>query len=259
MTARTPGRGGSSAGEGDPRERPARRSFATTRWSVILRAGEGDGSAARDALARLCRTYWYPLYAHVRRRGHASHDAEDLTQAFFARVLERRAVARADPARGRFRSFMLASLDHFLADERERARAAKRGGGMPLVSIDAEAAEARLHAEPADTRSPDREFDRAWAVALLDAVVTRLRDEHEAAGRGALLGALSATLVGSRESQPYAQLATHLGMSEGSVKVAVHRLRKRYRALLEEEIAETVDSPEAAREEMEHLLAALRA
>lgn len=223
----------------------------------MLRAGADDGTDAHDALARLCRTYWYPLYAHVRRRGYPPPDAEDLTQAFFARLLERRTVARADPARGRFRSFMLASLDHFLADERDRARAQKRGGGQVFVSIDAAAAEERLRLEPVDARAPDREFDRAWALALLETVIARLRDEHAAAGRAGLLEALSATLVGSRDVQPYAELAGRLGMTEGAVKVAVHRLRKRYRSLLEDEIAQTVDSPEEARDELRYLLAVL--
>ncbi|MBE2214419.1 MAG: sigma-70 family RNA polymerase sigma factor [Opitutaceae bacterium] len=238
--------------------RPRPRSFATTRWSIVVRAGAREGTEAGEALAHLCRGYWYPLYAHVRRRGYAPHDAEDLTQAFFARVLERRTVGRADRGRGRFRSFMLTSLDHFLADERARAQAQKRGGGQFVVSIDAESAEERLRLEPADTRAPDREFDRAWAMALLETVVARLRAELEAAARGGLLEALSATLLGARETQPYGELAARLGMSEGAVKVAVHRLRRRYRALLEEEIAETVDSPDAAREELVHLLAALR-
>jgi RNA polymerase sigma-70 factor (ECF subfamily) len=193
----------------------------------------------------------------VRRRGHSPHDAEDLTQAFFARLLSRRTVAKADPARGRFRSFMLASLDHFLADERDKACAHKRGGGLPVVSIDAAAAEQRLGHEPVDSRAPDREFDRAWALALLETVVSRLRAEHDSGGRAALFEALSPTLVGSREAQPYADLAAQLHMTEGAVKVAVHRMRKRYRALLEEEIDHTVDSPGDTRDELHHLLAAL--
>lgn len=234
-----------------------RANFATTRWSVVLRAGQHDDTAGEDALARLCRTYWYPLYAHVRRRGYAAHDANDLTQAFFARLLERRTVARADPTRGRFRSFMLSSLDHFLADERDRARAHKRGGGQGLVSIDALAAEERIRHEPVDARAPDRLFDRAWALALLDVVLARLAGEYQTTGREKLFESLSRTLLGSRETLPYAELALRLSLSEGAVKVAVHRLRKRYRALLEEEIAHTVDSPEEAREELRHLLAAL--
>lgn len=234
---------------------PAR--FATTRWSVVLHAGRSDSTGTNDALANLCRTYWFPLYAHVRRRGHRPHDAEDLTQAFFARLLAQRTLARADPARGRFRSFILAVLDRFLADEWDKVRAQKRGGGQAFVSLDVAAAERRLELEAADNGSPDRAFDRRWANALLEDVLQQLQSEYAAAGRAGLFEALKPTLVGIRESQPYAELAARLGSSEGALKVAVHRLRKRYRELLEAGIADTVTTPEEANEEKRHLLRAL--
>lgn len=233
------------------------RAFATTQWSIVLRAGREQGSESRDALGRLCRTYWYPLYAHVRRRGHAPADAEDLTQAFFARLLEGRVIGRADPARGRFRSFLLTTLDHFLIDEWQRSRARKRGGGGTIASLDVEAAERRLENELADADAPDRAFDRRWAMALLEAVLRRLEAEHARDGKAGLFRALKPTLVGSGEAQPYAVLAAQLGLTEGAVKVAVHRLRRRYRELLRAEIAETVTSAEEARDELQHLFRAL--
>jgi RNA polymerase sigma factor (sigma-70 family) len=236
---------------------PPRTAFATTRWSMVLQAGAGSGPAARRALAELCQIYWYPLYAHSRRCGHPPHDAQDLTQAFFARLLERRALGRADPARGRFRSFMLTALNHFLADERDRARAQKRGGGGEVLSLDLAAAEARYNLEPADTAAPDRAFDRQWALALLDTVLRALETEYRDAGRTALFAALRPALAGAGESQPYEEIARRLGMSEGAVKVAVHRLRKRYRALLQGEIVQTVENPAEAAEEMRYLFQAL--
>lgn len=245
----------SSASAGQPVNR--QRKFATTRWSVVLHAGRHDTPNARAALEQLCRTYWYPLYAHVRRRGHDSHQAEDLTQEFFARLLEKQTLGLADPARGRFRSFMLTALDHFLADERDKARALKRGGGAELLSLDLTAAERRYDLEPADGSAPDRAFDRQWAMALLETVLHRLEQEYRHAGKAALFAALKETLTGTRESQPYGELATQLEMNEGAVKVAVHRLRNRYRACLQEEIAHTVSSPEEAGEEMRHLFRAL--
>lgn len=233
------------------------RKFATTRWSVVLHAGRHDTPNARTALEQLCRTYWYPLYTHVRRHGHASHQAEDLIQEFFARLLEKQTLGLADPKRGRFRSFMLTALDHFLADERDRARALKRGGGAETLSLDLAAAERRYDLEPADGSAPDRAFDRQWAIALLETVLHRLEQEYQHAGKTALFAALKETLTGTRESQPYGKLAAQLGMNEGAVKVAVHRLRQRYRTCLQGEIAHTVSSPEEAGEEMRHLFRTL--
>lgn len=240
----------SSSSRGAPRPE-----FVTTDWPAVLHAGQGGGTRAHAALARLCQTYWHPLYAYARRRGHAPHDAQDLTQEFFSRLLERRLLARADPLRGRFRSFLLASMNHFLANEWEKARARKRGGGRPALSLDLAAAEQRL--EPADDATPDKAFDKQWALCLLETVLTRLEQEFQREGKAALFALLKRTLAGARESQPYAELAAKLGLSEGAIKVAVHRLRRRYRDLIREEIALTVAAPEEVESEMRHLLEAL--
>jgi RNA polymerase sigma factor (sigma-70 family) len=231
--------------------------FVTTRWSVVLMAGRSHTPRSRDALANLCQTYWYPLYAYVRRRGYSAADAQDLTQEFFARLLERESLANADPGRGRFRSFLLTAMNHFLIGEWERARAQKRGGGREPLSLELAAAEKRYDLEPADDSTPDKMFDRQWALTLLDKVVGCLEGEYRRENKAELFAALKETLAGTRESQPYAVLAERLGMSEGAVKVAVHRLRKRYREFLQAEIADTVTSPEEADEEMKHLFRAL--
>ena len=223
----------------------------------MLRAGRNDTPRAQQALAGLCQTYWYPLYAHVRRRGHGAHDAQDLTQEFFARLLARQTLGRADPARGRFRTFILTALDHFLADEWDKSRAQKRGGATELLSLDLAAAEQRFELEPADTAAPDKAFDRQWALALLEAVLDQLENEYRSDGKTDWFFALQPTLTGASESQPYAELAARLDANEGAVKVAVHRLRKRYRALLQAKIVETVASPEEVPEEMRYLLQAL--
>src|ERR1051325_5421767 len=237
----------------------AREYFVTTHWSVVVSAGRNDTPRARQALERLCQAYWYPLYAYVRRRGHSAHDAQDLTQAFFTRLLEGEALAAADPARGRFRSFILTAMNHFLTQEWEKARTQKRGGGKEVLSLDLAAAESRYDLEPATAETPDKEFDRKWALALLEQVMDRLEEEYRHEGKAALFDGLKRTLAGTREAQPYRDLAAELGMSEGAVKVAVHRLRKRYRELLQAEIANTVTTPEEAKEEMRHLLSALTA
>jgi RNA polymerase sigma-70 factor (ECF subfamily) len=231
--------------------------FLTTHWSVVLAAGRSDSTRAQNALARLCQTYWYPLYAYVRRRGHSPHDAQDLTQEFFARLLERHSLASADPNRGRFRSFLLSSLDHFLAHEWQKVRALKRGGGHQILSLDLARAEQRYDLEPADTSSPDKLFDKHWAWALLEEVLNQLEAEYQQAGKAELFAALKQTLTGTRESQPYAVLAPRLGMNEAAVKVAVHRLRKRYRQLLRAEIANLVADPAQAEDELRHLFTAL--
>lgn len=247
-----------SAQSSDAGER-RRAEFATTQWSMVLHAGGADagGSSAAEALARLCQTYWFPLYAHVRRRGWTAHDAEDLTQAFFARLLERGSIAHADPARGRFRAFILTALNHYLADERDRKRAAKRGGQRVIVSLDLNDAEERFAQVADPALPPDRSFDRDWALAVLHAVLVRLEAEYRAAGKAEVFAALKPTLTGTREAQPYAELAAQLGRNENAVKVAVHRLRQRYRALLQAEIAETVEATEDAAAEMRVLLQAL--
>ena len=232
--------------------------FVTTRWSQVVAAGRPtDSTHARAALEQLCQTYWYPIYAYVRRHGHAPHDAQDLTQAFFARLLERNALGAADRERGRFRSFLLATLKNFLRDEWDKLRAQKRGGGQAVISLDAGDAESRYALEPADTLTADRIFERRWAMLLLDRALERLRAEHEATGKRAQFEALKASLAGARESQPYSELAAKLGLSEGAVKVAVHRLRQRYREVIRTEIAETVASEAEVEAELKHLMAAL--
>jgi RNA polymerase sigma factor (sigma-70 family) len=227
--------------------------FATTHWSVVLRAGQADTTRAQDALAKLCTTYWYPLYAYVRRRGYSAHDAQDLTQAFFAQLLERQSYVHADPNRGRFRSFLLGVMNHFLANEWTRARAQKRGGGASLLPLQIETAETRYVREPADKTTPEQNYERRWALALLEEVLRRLADEYRREGRAELFAELNPCLVGERAAQPYAELAARLGVSEGTVKSAVHRMRQRYRQLLRDEIANTVAEPGQVDEELRHL------
>ena len=237
-----------------PAARTARHpAFVTTHWSVVLAAGRGDTTRARDALARLCQTYWYPLYAYVRRRGHSPHDAQDLTQEFFTRLLERRSLAGADPNRGRFRSFLLTAMNHFLVNEWQKARAQKRGGGGRILSLDLAAAEERFDLEPADNSSPDKVFEKQWALTLLNNVLKQLEDEFRREGKGDWFAVLKQTLTGARESQPYAELAAKSGMNENAIKVAVHRLRKRYRELIRTEIAGTLARTQDIDEEMRHL------
>jgi RNA polymerase sigma-70 factor (ECF subfamily) len=231
--------------------------FATTHWSAVIRAGSSDTTRSRAALEKLCETYWYPLYAHVRRRGHSAEDAKDLTQGFFLRLLELGSLANVNPKLGRFRSFMLGALDHFLINEWKKARAEKRGGGRDMLSLDWAAAERRFDLEPSDAVAPDKTFDKQWATALLDEVLKQLEAEYAAEGNIELFRALKATLAGRRETQPYAKLAGDLGMGESAVKVAVHRMRKRYRTLLQAEIRRTVDSADEAKEELEHLFRVL--
>jgi RNA polymerase sigma-70 factor (ECF subfamily) len=231
--------------------------FATTHWTVVQTAGGAESPESSQALESLCRTYWYPLYAYVRRAGNSPQDAEDLTQAFFARFLEKQWVVDADRNRGRFRSFLLTSLKHFLANEWDKAKAQKRGGRVRFVPLDADTAETRYRREPADTATPDREFDRCWALALLDTVLARLQREYEEEGKSGLFEHLKGTLGGERSGLPYARLGEKLQMSEGAVKVAVHRLRQRYRLILRAEIADTVSTPAEVEAEIQELFAAL--
>ena len=231
-----------------------RREFATTHWSLVLAAG-GDTRGAQPALAALCDAYWYPLYAFIRRQGLAPHDAQDLTQEFFARLIEKEWLGAVQRERGRFRSWLLAALKHFLANEWDKSRARKRGGGVQFVSIDDATAESRYAQEPADLATADRLYDRRWALTLLDRVLARLREEMAAAGKTAHFDALKFCLTGERAA--YAEVALALAMSEGAVKVAVHRLRERYRQLIRAEIAETVATPAEVDAEMRDLLAVL--
>lgn len=222
---------------------------------MIVAATGGNSTQARRALAHLCETYWYPLYAFVRREGHGADDAQDLTQEFFARLLEKNWLSDADREKGKFRSLLLAAMRHFLANEWDRARAQKRGGGETVLSLDAQSAEARYAFEPADGMTADRIFERRWALTLLEQVLERLREEFAAAGRGRLFEELKAALTG--EKVPYAEIAARLNLNEGAVRVAVHRLRGRYRDLIRAEIAGTVATEGEVDGELQHLFAAL--
>lgn len=234
------------------------RVFVTTRWSIVRAAtARDDSTLARDALAQLCQAYWHPLYAYVRRRNYSAHDAQDITQEFFCRLLERESLATADPALGKLRSFLLAALNHFLVDEWRKAKASKRGGDQPVFSLDWAAAEERFDLEPATHSTPDKLFDREWALALLDKVLERLEAEHFEQGKRELFTTLKETLQGARDSLPYAELARKLKMTESAVKVTVHRLRKRYRELIRAEIANTLDDLGEVEEEIRHLFKAL--
>ncbi len=231
--------------------------FATTHWSLVVAARDRAAPEARDALAALCGLYWYPLYAFVRRQGHPADQAQDLTQGFFARLLEPDFFKAVDRSRGKFRSFLLAACKHYLANERDRARAVKRGGGRPVLSLDFAGADQRYHHEPAHQLTPERLFERRWALTLLDQVLTRLRQEFDEAGKAAVFQTLKGVLTGESGKVPYHDLAARLALSEGAVKVAVHRLRRRYRELLREEIARTLDDPGLVEEEIRDLFAAL--
>ena len=231
--------------------------FDTTHWSVVLRAGENDSPEAAAALASLCRAYWYPLYAYVRRQGHDFADAQDLTQEFFARLLERKDLRFADQKRGRFRTFLLTAIKHFLINEWNKAKRQKRGGGCTLISLDAEKTETRFRAEPADERSPDKAFERRWAMVVLDRVLDQLKTEFATAGQTPVFENLKSLLTGEGSESSYAEIGRRLGMTEGNLKVTVHRLRRRYRELLRKEIALTVDDPKIIDEEIRELIAAL--
>jgi len=208
-------------------------------------------------LEALCRAYWYPLYAFVRRQGHSPDDAADLTQGFFARLLEKDWLADVSRTKGRFSSFLLAAMTHFLANEYDKARARKRGGGCKIVPIEVAAAETRYRLEPVDPVTPEQLYERQWALTLLDQVLARLQAEYTQAGKSGLFASLKSCLAGTREAQPYADLASTLEMTEGAVRVAVHRLRQRYREILRDQIAQTVASPEEIEPEIRHLMRVL--
>jgi DNA-directed RNA polymerase specialized sigma24 family protein len=233
-----------------------RNYFATTRWTVVVAAGCGRTPQADLALEELCRTYWYPLYAYIRGRGYPREDAEDLTQAFFARLLEKNYFEGLSSEKGKFRAFLLAALKHFLANEWDRAHRQKRGGAARPISLDWQSADTRYQIDPADNLSPDKLYDRAWAVTLLERVITRLRDESAADDKAKLFEQLKPFLMVGKSAIPYAQSATSLDMTEGAVRVAVHRLRRRYRELLREEIGQTLSDPAQVEEEMRSLFSA---
>jgi RNA polymerase sigma factor (sigma-70 family) len=230
--------------------------FVTTRWTVVLAAGRKADPQSDRALEELCRTYWFPLYAYVRRRGQSKEDAEDLTQAFFARFLEKNNLAGLSAERGRFRAFLLAALKHFLANEWDKSRRQKRGGGVTLLSLDWQTADTQFQIAATAEPSPDKAFDREWAVALLAKVIERLRAECEVDGRGKQFAELKIFLTVGKGELSHAAAAKALGMDEGAVRVAVHRLRKRYRQLLRDEIAQTLADSADVDEEMRALFAA---
>ena len=223
----------------------------------MLLAGQTDSEAAYDALANLCKTYWYPLYVFVRRQGQDPENAKDLVQGFFARLLEKNYIKGADREKGKFRSFLLIALKRFMADEWDRANRLKRGGGHAFVSLDEQDTEMRFKNEPADDLSPEKAFNRRWAQTLLEQVSKALEAELRAASKGTLFDELKAFISGERGSQTYAEIGQQLGMTEANVKVNVHRMRQRYRELLRLEIAKTVDRPEAVDEEIQNLFSSL--
>jgi RNA polymerase sigma-70 factor (ECF subfamily) len=229
------------------------RVFATTHWSVVLAAGKGDSVPAQHALETLCRAYWYPIYVYVRRKGHGPDEAPDLTQEFFAQLIAKEHLLLADREKGKFRTFLLAMLDFFLAREWNRAHRQKRGGQFVFVSLDQEMPEERYQLEPADNDAPDRKFLRHWALAVLEQAMNALERECQGNGKGALFWEAK-ELLSSERGPGYAEIARRLHMAEGTARMAVHRLRRRYGQLLRNEIAQTVSGPEEVEDELRYLL-----
>ncbi len=232
--------------------------FVTTHWSQVVSAGGSDSTQARASLDQLCRSYWYPLYAFARRAGQKPEDAEDLTQEFFARLLEKKYLADADREKGRFRSFLISAFKHFLAKEWRKEQALKRGGDKIFVPIDTADAETRYGVEPVDESTPERIFERRWAITVLDHTLAALRGEYEDSGKGAIFNHLKGVITAGHTDLSYAEVAKHLKLTEGAVKVAAHRLRQRYRETLRRQIADTVGSESEVDAELRNLLAALR-
>ncbi|MEO6053977.1 MAG: ECF-type sigma factor [Chthoniobacterales bacterium] len=235
---------------------PQACAFNATRWTLVLTAQNVNSAAAEVALEELCRMYWYPLYAYVRRCGHERHDAEDLTQGFFARLLAKNDLADVDRGKGRFRSFLLSAMKHFLANERDRQQAQKRGGDSLVIPLDVIAAESRRPLELVDGLTPEKMFERQWALTLLDRVLNQLSAELTAEGKAEIFSDLKEFLVGNPGPRAASGLAVRLGISEGTMKVTIHRLRRRYRTLLRDEIAQTVANPAEVDEEIHRLFAA---
>jgi len=232
--------------------------FVSTRWTAVLAAGHKSSPHSDQALAELCQTYWYPLYAYVRRQGRSREDAEDLVQAFFERFLQKNYLESVSSERGKFRAFLLACLKHFLANEWDKATRQKRGGTATHFSLDWQTADKRYQLEPQDFASPDRLYDREWAHALLERVLARLKQEYSTAGKEDLFEHAKDSLMGKDEGVPHVQAAAELGLDAGALRVAVHRLRKRYREMLKEEIAQTLSDPSFVQEELRSLQEALR-
>jgi DNA-directed RNA polymerase specialized sigma24 family protein len=238
------------AGPGDP-------AFHTTHWSAVFTARGDDSTAAHAALGQLCQLYWYPLYAYIRRRGHPPEEARDLTQAFFAQFLAKNHLADLTPGMGRFRSFLLACLKHFLANEWDKAQAQRRGGGQPVISLDDDTAVERFRLEPVDQVTPEILFERRWALTLLEQVLGHLRAEFVSSKRAALFDELKVLLTADQPGVSYAEIGRRTGLKEGAVKMAAHRLRRRYGELLRAQIAATVRDPREAEDELRHLIAVL--
>jgi RNA polymerase sigma-70 factor (ECF subfamily) len=234
-----------------------RADFVTTNWSVVLQAGNGEIHQATAALERLCQRYWYPLYAFVRRRGCNPHDAEDLTQSFFAYLLEKETLKKASRERGRFRSFLLASMNNFATNEWNKRRALKRGGQCQMVSLDEATAEGLYRNEPVDSLTPEKLFERRWAFTLMELVLARLREEYVTGGKATLFDQLASGLTYEVSPDQCAQLAAALEMNENGVRVALLRLRRRFGDLLRSEIAHTVSHPEEVDAEIRDLFAAI--
>ncbi|HVR76337.1 MAG TPA: sigma factor [Planctomycetota bacterium] len=232
--------------------------FVTTHWSLVLTAGGTDANSARPAISRLLETYWYPLYAFVRRKGRPPDEACDLTQEFVSRLLERNYLRVADPSKGKFRTFLLTGLERFLVDEWRRETCQKRGGGSTILSLDLLDAESRYQLEPVDTLTAERIYERRWAVTLLEQSLGRLEKEYAAAGKSTLFALLKPLLAGESGNDSYLQIASRLNMKEGALKTAVHRLRRRFAAILRAEIAETVSDPGDIEEEVQHLFRSLQ-
>jgi len=231
--------------------------FHATHWSVVLAAGDSRAPGSAQALERLCRAYWFPIYAFVRRQGVDAHEAQDLTQAFFTRLLDKKALGQVDPAKGKFRSFLLASLTNFLNNERDKAKRLKRGGDAEFVYLDARPAEERYLAEPSHSDSPERVFERRWATAVLEQVAARLQEELTAQGQAKRFEILKGFLMGDSDKVSYERAAAELGLSVSAVTSSIYRLRLRFRELFRAEIASTVGSASEIDEEIRHLLAAL--
>jgi len=237
---------------------PQVRQFASTRWSLIAAAAVRDSPECEEALATLCGLYWYPLYAYARRRLPQAQDAQDLTQEFFARLLEKDYLQQADRRRGRFRAFLLTAFKHFMAKEHERVHALKRGGGRKLLPLDFNRGERRYHQEPSHEATPEILYERSWGLMLLEQGLTRLREELAGAGKERLFECLKGTLTVEATPRSYVELAGELGMTAEALKVAIHRLRRRYGELIRAEIAQTVTTPEEIEDELRELFAAVR-
>lgn len=232
--------------------------FETTSWSTVLAAGEADSSRSRQALAALCEAYWFPLYAFIRRQGYAAEGARDLTQGYFLKLIDKDYLKDVRREAGRFRSFLLVSVKHFLSNERDRERALKRGGGQLAISLDFDAAEGRYAIDPPDDAlTPDKLFERRWAMAVLESAMTRLNDEFARSGETRRFERLKLYLTGEEPAVPYGDVARELGLSESAVKVAVHRMRLRFGQVLREVISQTVANPLEIDEEIRHMLSAL--